>query len=148
MWNNELLKEILELDNNLQRMLRSAWPESWFQANLPVGSIRALLLLEAGNVRTPGSLAESLGVGRTTVSGILDRLEAAGLLTRSIDPADKRSFLLQLTAQGRELVRQLEDMRKNQLARALETMEPAVLQALHSGLAGLVAAMQHEKVIR
>ena len=81
---------------------------------------------------------------RTTVTGLLDRLESEGLLTRSIDPADRRCFVLQLTPKAKELIAQLEGLRQQQLQRALAHMSPAELQALHTGLGALVARMRAE----
>ncbi len=41
-------------------------------------------------------LAEHLGIEAMTLSGYIDRLEAGGLLRRSIDPADRRARLVEL----------------------------------------------------
>jgi DNA-binding MarR family transcriptional regulator len=138
----DLITDILNLDNVMQQLLRQRWPEAWLQINLPLGSTRALLVIEAGNARTPGRVAEVLGVSRTTVTGLLDRLEAEGLLTRAIDPADRRCFVLQLTAKGQELVRQLEGQRREHVGQALARMAAPDIAALHTGLAALVAALQ------
>ncbi len=136
----------LELDRAAQRLIRAGWPEAWLGINLPLGATRALLVLEAGRANNPRTLADVLGVGRTTVTGLIDRLEDEGLITRSIDPTDKRSFALHLTDKGRNLVRQIEDIRRQQLARALNQMDKSALDALHTGLAGLVEAMQAEQI--
>src|SRR4051812_40599897 len=101
---SELIEQILDLDSGIQQSLRNSWPEAWLQINLPLGSTRALLAIEGRNARTPGQVAELLGVGRTTVTGLLDRLEHEGLITRAIDPADRRCFILQLTPKGGDLV--------------------------------------------
>ncbi len=137
-----LKEEILQLDRQVQRFLRAGWPSSWLNLNLPLGSTRALLVIEAGRATTPRRVAEVLGVGRTTVTGLLDRLEAEGLLLRAIDPADKRSFTLSLTPKGRELVEQIDRMRREQLERALLQLDPVALAALHHGLAALTEAME------
>src|SRR4051794_41856105 len=51
-------------------------------------------------------LAERLYVTKGNVSGLIDRLEASGLVERRELPADRRSYALHLTAQGRHLVDQ------------------------------------------
>jgi DNA-binding MarR family transcriptional regulator len=139
---SDVTEKIIELDKILQRQLRAGWPESWLQLNLPLGSIRALLVIEGGYANTPGGIAEVLRVGRTTVTGTLDRLESEGMITRLIDPADKRSFLLQVTEKGRALIQQVDEVRSSQLERALAIMEPEALQALSQGLEGLTEAMR------
>lgn len=52
----------------------------------------------------PGSLARSVSLTPPTVSGILDRLEARGLLTRQRRSRDKRQVLVQLTTEGERVL--------------------------------------------
>lgn len=138
---DELLNTILDLDNRVMRQTRAGWPASWVQVNLPSGHIRALLIIEAGGARTPREVADLLGIGRTSVTGLLDRLEGEGLLTRSIDPADKRSFILDLTEKGQEFVSQIDAIRRQQLRDGLVLMDKASLEALRTGLAALSEAL-------
>ena len=136
-----LIDAVLDLDSSLQQAMRNTWPEAWLQINLPLGSTRALLAIEGRNARTPGRVAEALGVSRTTVTGLLDRLESEGLLTRAIDPQDRRCLILHLTAKGRDLVAQIDGQRRAALHDALAALTPSALQALQTGLAALVAAL-------
>ena len=57
---------------------------------------------------TPGidqrTLAGSIGLDTSTIAGVLDRLQARGLLERSAAPADRRVRLLALTKNGRALL--------------------------------------------
>lgn len=137
-----LITQILELDQDLQRLIRAGWPESWLHLNLPLGSTRALLAIESGQARTPRAVAGTLGVGRTAVTGMLDRLEAEGLITRSVDPDDRRSFILDLTEKGQALIRQIDDVRREKLLHGLLHMNTASLEALQTGLHALAVAMQ------
>lgn len=143
--NPTTINAILDLDSALQQVMRNSWPETWLQINLPLGSTRALLAIEGREARTPGKVAEALGVSRTTVTGLLDRLESEGLLTRTIDPADRRCFVLQLTPRATELIAQIEGHRRARLEAALSHMAPAELQALRVGMEALVARMQQSE---
>jgi DNA-binding MarR family transcriptional regulator len=49
-------------------------------------------------------IAERLYVTKGNVSGLVDRLAAAGLIERRSLPNDRRSYALHLTAQGRDVV--------------------------------------------
>jgi len=57
---------------------------------------------------TPGidqrTLARSIGFDTSTIAGVVDRLEARGLLQRSASPDDRRVRLLTLTDAGHALV--------------------------------------------
>jgi DNA-binding MarR family transcriptional regulator len=52
---------------------------------------------------TPAQLAEYAGVTRAAITSRLDRLVAAGLVTRSVDETDRRRVLVRPTAAGRAL---------------------------------------------
>lgn len=49
------------------------------------------------------SLAEETGLARTTLTGMLDRLEDSGHVVRETDPEDRRSIRIRLTDQARGL---------------------------------------------
>jgi DNA-binding MarR family transcriptional regulator len=82
-----------------------------------------LALLAAEGPRSQQQLGEVLGVNRTIMVKIVDDMEAAGLLERRRNPADRRSYALQPTPEG--------------LA-ALERLGPAVRDAE----AGLTAPLK------
>lgn len=52
---------------------------------------------------SPGALAASMMLSTGGTTARLDRLEKAGLVTRSPDPDDRRGILVRLTPQGRSL---------------------------------------------
>ncbi|GAA4609770.1 MarR family transcriptional regulator [Actinoallomurus liliacearum] len=52
----------------------------------------------------PSELSATLMMSRAGMTSRLDRLEAAGLVSRSLDQADRRSFRVTLTDEGREII--------------------------------------------
>ena len=54
--------------------------------------------------RTPAELADSAGVARATMTGLVDTLERDGLVSREPDPADRRMMSVHLTARGHEVL--------------------------------------------
>ena len=50
------------------------------------------------------TLASTVGFDTSTIGGVIDRLEARGLVTRSASPNDRRVRLLTLTDAGRALL--------------------------------------------
>jgi MarR family transcriptional regulator, organic hydroperoxide resistance regulator len=60
-----------------------------------------LAVLADGRPRAVGGLAAAAGTRPTTLTSVLDRLAGRQLLTREVDPADRRSFLIGLTPAGR-----------------------------------------------
>ena len=63
----------------------------------------AMLVLWEGDGLTVSALGERLALDSGTLTPLLKRLEALGLLQRLRDTADERRVLLRLTAAGREL---------------------------------------------
>ncbi|AMV72950.1 MarR family transcriptional regulator [Desulfuromonas carbonis] len=64
-------------------------------------ALLAFLWQEDG--RTQTALSEKTEIDRTTLSGLLDRLQKLGLVHRRPDPADRRAWRVCLTAKGRAL---------------------------------------------
>jgi DNA-binding MarR family transcriptional regulator len=48
-----------------------------------------------------GEVARILGIRGSTLTGMLDRLEYRGFITRELHPDDRRSFLLRITPKGK-----------------------------------------------
>jgi DNA-binding MarR family transcriptional regulator len=69
--------------------------------DLTASEINTLANLADGRARNVRELSTDTGTRATTLTGVLDRLERRGYLTRELDPADRRSFRLTLTASGR-----------------------------------------------
>lgn len=53
---------------------------------------------------TPAELAGRMGVTRATITGLVDTLERAGLVTRTPHPADRRMMPVALTPRGERLL--------------------------------------------
>jgi DNA-binding MarR family transcriptional regulator len=73
-------------------------------------TVLALLNRKPGQTLTPSQIAQSCGVTRATVTGLLDNLEEEGLIKRVRSEGDKRTMQVHLTAEGtRFLDRMLPD---------------------------------------
>ncbi len=49
----------------------------------------------------PGDISKEMGISSARVAAALNNLEAKGLISRSIDPCDRRRILVELTEAGR-----------------------------------------------
>ncbi len=56
---------------------------------------------------SPSELGDRLIVTRATVTGLLDSLERRGYVTRSANPADRRSLVVEITAPGLEVLQEV-----------------------------------------
>jgi DNA-binding MarR family transcriptional regulator len=74
-------------------------------AELNITPVQALVLgfLSDEDRITSSELGKRTELDSATMTGILDRLEAAGLIERQGNPADRRSIKIHLTEQGKAL---------------------------------------------
>lgn len=79
--------------------------------------------------KTPKQIAEALRLEGPTVSGVLDRMEKKGLLTRSVNPADRREVQVSLTEAGLSLARPVDEAARETEARLLRDYTPAEIDA-------------------
>jgi len=98
---------------------------------LTSSEINALANLADGQVRSVGQLAVAAGTRPTTLTSVLDRLAGRGYLTRELDPADRRSFLLHLTGDGRRAALAARDAMTTIEAEALVGLVADDIAAFH-----------------
>ena len=83
----------------------------------------ALATIDRHGPLTPSELAERESVKRPTVTRVVARLEEDGLVSRSDDPADRRSCLVAVTPQGSALLDADRARKDHFLARRLESLD-------------------------
>jgi DNA-binding MarR family transcriptional regulator len=83
----------------------------------------ALATIDSSGPLTPSELASLERVQRPTATRIVARLEEKGLVERTADPADGRSFVVSATARGRALLRKLRTRKNAYLARRLRSLD-------------------------
>jgi DNA-binding MarR family transcriptional regulator len=91
---------------------------------------------------SPKSLSASLMLTTGGMTGRLDRLEHAGLVTRSPDPADRRGLVITLSARGRELVDEAVGAGLDVQRATLERLPAPARRRLSALLRDLLAAAQ------
>src|SRR5947209_19723082 len=77
----------------------------------------ALASIESHGPLTPSELAERERVKRPTATRLIGTLEESGYVARTADPGDRRSSLIAITPEGRELMRTLRTRKDLYLAR-------------------------------
>ncbi|MGD9696315.1 MAG: MarR family winged helix-turn-helix transcriptional regulator [Thermoleophilia bacterium] len=94
--------------------------------------------------REPGilALAEHLGLDKSSVTGLVDRAEARGLIERRPDPDDGRAIRVGLTADGRALAGTAEREVRAELQRLSAGLTEAQRDQLASLLGEVVSAGQ------
>ena len=117
-----------ELPGHAIRRLQQIAVAVFLQETEPFGLTPVQYGALASVVRSPGvdqrTLAATLGLDTSTTGGVIDRLEARGLLTRNPSEQDRRVRLLTPTAEGLTLVADIEPAMLRAQERMLEPLSP------------------------
>ncbi|CDX41909.1 Organic hydroperoxide resistance transcriptional regulator [Mesorhizobium sp. ORS 3359] len=100
----------------------------------------AMLALWQHSPSTIGELGAALGLDSATLTPLIKRMEAGGLVTRRRDAADERRVLVEPTAKGEALRAKMKDVQEG-LSCGMP-LERAELKALHGTLTRLVAGLR------
>lgn len=141
---DRLIERIDRADAGIRKLAIQQGDIGLFSSDLTVQQIRVLLILAASGDRSSHDLASAIGVGPTTVTGIVDRLEARGLVQRKPDLRDRRVRLVALSEEGDRMVRELNEIHREQTHRMLRRMEPRLLAGLAEALEALEALVTEE----
>jgi DNA-binding MarR family transcriptional regulator len=112
------------------RMARRLRQESDLGGEISPTLTAALATVEREGPLTPSALAEHERIQRPTAARVVARLEAAGLVTRTSDPADRRVAHVAITADGSALLKRIRSRKNQFLAQRLRTLTPAEQKTL------------------
>jgi DNA-binding MarR family transcriptional regulator len=129
---------LLTAISQVHRMARRAVRQAWGQDPLPPAQSELLRLAASMPGITVADAAQELRLAPNTVSTLVGRLTAAGLLTRSRDAQDARVALLTVTDAARQRLTQWRDLRADLAGQALARLSPADRRALTAALPALL----------
>jgi DNA-binding MarR family transcriptional regulator len=101
---------------------------------------RALVVLAARGPQGTAELAAALAVNPSTATRMCDRLVRKGLVRRHRQPGDRRSVRIALTAPGRDLVAEVSERRRAELARLLGALPPEEHEPVIAAVRAFAAA--------
>ena len=106
--------------------------------NVTTPQMICLYVIAQSDGITQLELAHEVDLGASTVTGVLDRLEAKGFVTRSRQAPDRRKVLVKITERGLELTKAAPALLQTQLMESL-------LQ--HSELEQATIALSLERIV-
>jgi len=99
----------------------------------PQISVQALLVVNGPT--TLGDLSRHLGLSHSTVSGIVDRLQARGLVRRTVDPGDRRYTRVSVTEPVERYMQDVSAAPAARLVAALRAATPEERRQVRDGMA-------------
>lgn len=79
--------------------------------NLGTPECAVLYVLSTGAVTNQLTLGQDLGIDKATIVKIIDKLESMSFVKREVDPNDRRSKLVSLTAKGKTILDKVRKVR-------------------------------------
>ncbi|MEU8245729.1 MarR family transcriptional regulator [Nonomuraea sp. NPDC048916] len=126
---DDLIRRITETQRSLGRAF-AQHQSPLFASNLTMRQLKVIVILAINGSASGQELATGLGVGLGTVTGIVDRLVAQGLVSRHEDPHDRRVRRVELTDAGVKLIEEINDARLEQYDLIMRHLDTDTLRAL------------------
>jgi DNA-binding MarR family transcriptional regulator len=137
----ECLSETVEMLHQIFQSVDVFSRQALREFGVTAPQIWALRTIGRENVATMSGLAQHMHLHMSTVSGIIDRLEAARLVTRERSEADARVMELRLTPKGRAILAKAPEPPRSKAARGLLRLAAKELKLVRNALLLLGQAM-------
>jgi DNA-binding MarR family transcriptional regulator len=137
---NELLDELFaHSPAAAMRYLRH-----WQGGALSLVHLNVLTVLDADGPMPMGHLADALDVSQASATGIVDRMEQRGLISRQRDPDDRRVTRVALTDEGRGVISGLASERREKLSKLLDELSDDELEGFLRGARAMRLARERQ----
>lgn len=123
-----------QLEDELQERLR--------EERIPIEQLRVLEVLAARDALPMGELATRALLEPTTLTKMIDRMVADGLVMRTIDPQDRRRVLVMLAPAGWVVHGRLSEITTSQESRIKKRLPKAKLAELRTLLRDLTETLE------
>jgi DNA-binding MarR family transcriptional regulator len=123
---------------SLNRQLESELEDRLRPGGVPIEQYRILEVLDASEPAAMGEIAQQSLIEAPTLTKIVDRMVAEGLVYRAPDPNDRRRVLILATPAGKALFKRLRGVSTAQEQRIVDLLEGEKAAALRSLLKELI----------
>ena len=105
--------------------------------DLTASEINALGNLADGHAKTTSQLGAAVGAKPTTLTGVLDRLERRGHITRTTSLTDRRATVITTTTAGRRVAKRIRKAMTDHEQQAVAGLPPESIEAFRAVLTAL-----------
>jgi len=121
---------------------RAAFARRCHERSISMTHLLLMSLLETHGPVAMSRVAELLGCGLPTATGLVQRMEERGLVERMHDTDDRRVVTLRLTDDGAAEIRDLNEKRRQRMASALAHLSDLEREQLLASIHALRAAFE------
>jgi len=126
---DDLIRRIIDTQRSLGKAF-AQYQSPLFSSNLTMRQLKVVMLVAVSGSATGQELSQHLGVALGTVTGIVDRLVAHGLVSRYEDPNDRRVRRVELTEAGCRLIEEINDAGLAHYQRFMRHLDTETLRCL------------------
>ena len=143
----ELVDNVLDFIGVLSSTVRSVRYSFEVATDLNPQELMVLSeLSRRGPMRVKDIVTQLVGVSPSTLTRILDSLEKNGLVQRTLNPSDRRSFRVSLTEHGSTVVGDYTEHLEDVVRRMLSPLTPAERMMLAELQTTMVSALDRQSV--
>jgi DNA-binding MarR family transcriptional regulator len=95
-------RDLTDAVTQLRRVLRAGIRTRIAWEALPMAQVELMQTLADGSPARVNDLADRLHLAQSTVSGLVGQMMNSGLVTREVDPVDRRAAVVTLSPTGRD----------------------------------------------
>lgn len=134
---NEILHTYLQVSRRISEELRGHFGK----LNLTFPQTLVLTLLDSDGPMPISALAKATGSANSTISGVVDRLEKAGLLQRIRSERDRRVIYVDVTDKYKEIREETESYALARFAKTIQSLSDEEVNRIVDGLSLLEGAL-------
>jgi DNA-binding MarR family transcriptional regulator len=121
--------------------LKCLGSERLVRLGISMTQLHLMHLLDRHGELPMSRLAEMLDVSLSAATGLVDRIEERGFVERIRVPSDRRVVLVRVTADGRQMLEDVEVLRAEMVGRVLDKLDATQLAGVASSMADLRVAV-------
>lgn len=137
---------IIDELNGAVRLLRCAATGRMVKQGVSMTHLHVMWRLEESGELPMSRLAEFLDVSLSNATGLIDRMAERGLIERTRLDDDRRVVLVGLTPAGKELLDEIQIMKRDLMQGVLGRLDAAQLDRLHLALTDFRGAVRAEEI--
>lgn len=139
---HRIMRDMVRISHNGRRKLQNQGDS---KSCRPRGYGHILHLLSKHNGLTQQQMAQMLGIRPQSASEAVTSLEEQGLISRSPNPQDRRSYLLFITPEGLEREMQIKAQLQENACRIFEPLSEEEKNTLQQLLQKVVSALEENQ---